>query len=74
MLYLADAEVAAVCDIVAATNIETISLGQWSCDSNGVPLSPPCSWDHNNRGMYCYSGNVVSIDLNTYGLTGKLYL
>ena len=63
-----------LCAVVAATNIETLTLGQWSCDSNGVPQSPPCSWYYNNQGMACFGGGTVwSLILPSYGLQG-IYL
>ena len=61
----------AVCDIVAATNIQALSLNQWSCDSNGIPLSSPCSWSYDSRGAFCSWGYITSLHLPMYGLKGK---
>jgi hypothetical protein len=57
----------AMCDLVAATNIETY-YPSWNC-TNGVPVSSVCSW----TGVECDSNElVVVISLASIGLTGTI--
>ena len=61
-----------MCDIIAATNIQSISgYSQWSCTTGGFTSTAPCTspvWN----GLVCTGNNVVSITLNNFGLTGIL--
>ena len=58
-----------MCDIVAATNIQSI-LSQWSCTTGGVTSTTPCTppvW----TGLSCNSGSVVKLTFTTSpSLTG----
>ena len=60
-----------LCGIIAATNIQSISgYSQWSCTTGGYTSTSPCLslvW----AGLVCSGSNVVSVDVNSIGLTGK---
>ena len=59
------------CDIVAATNIQSVALfSLWSCTTTGVTSSNPCSapvW----QGVICSGSNVISIAVDN-ALVGTL--
>ena len=59
-----------MCDIIAATNIQSISgYSQWSCTTGGVTTTTPCTspvWN----GLTCSGTTIISIYLGTIGLTG----
>ena len=59
-----------LCSLIAATNIESIaSKTMWSCTSDGVTSTNPCSsWS----GISCSGGSIVQLYLNSLGLTGIL--
>jgi len=59
----------ALCDIIAATNIETIgAFSKWSCTNSHVPVTDPCTdqWEYLN----CASSEVVYLFLSSSDLTG----
>jgi hypothetical protein len=57
------------CGIIEATNIASAtSASEWSC-TNGVPVSPACSWNF----VICdSSANVTSLSISGIGLQGDL--
>ena len=58
----------ALCDIVAATNINNINAA-WSCDSNHVPLTPPCGttpWSF----ITCSGNAVTKVEIENAALVG----
>ena len=61
-----------LCGLIAATNIQSISgYSQWSCTTAGYTSSTPCLspvWP----GLSCVGVNVVSVTVNSVGLTGML--
>ena len=62
-----------MCDIIAATNIQSISgYSQWSCTAGGVTSTTPCSapvWN----GLGCSGSNVVFISISSTSLRGNMY-
>ena len=57
----------ALCGLIAATNIHTISgKTMWSCTSLGVTSTNPCTWS----GLTCVNNAVVSISIAGIGLSG----
>ena len=61
----------AICSFIAATNIESIpGKLMWSCTSNGLPSTDPCSflW----YGIGCNSGAIAQLFFNSIGLAGIL--
>ena len=62
----------AICSIIAATNIESISgYEEWSCSSDGLTSTDPCSspvWS----GVTCSGTLIVSLALDTIDLTGMV--
>ena len=63
----------AICGFIAATNIEYISNG-WSCTTDGIPMTDPCSgagfWD----GIMCNGYAVSDLHFSGYGLIGMIML
>ena len=58
-----------ICDIIAATNIESV-FTQWSCTTNGTTSTDPCMspvWD----GVTCTGDNIVAIAMDNSSLTGE---
>ena len=59
-----------LCGLISATNIHSISgYSQWSCSTGGYTTSTPCLspvWP----GLSCAGINVVSVNLNSLGVTG----
>ena len=66
------AQNSAICDIVASTNIRTVSTqySEWNCQS-GFPFTSVCTW----TGLSCDGGgNVLSLAFNNlYGLRGFVF-
>ncbi len=62
----------AICDLIAATNIQTIYT-EWSCDASHVPTSSVCgvsgvaAW----TGLTCTGGDLVQFSVSTTTLTGE---
>ena len=59
----------AMCSLIAATNIESISTHtMWSCNTDGVTSTDPCSplW----TGITCSGSSIVNIDLGSVSVTG----
>ena len=56
-----------ICDIIAATNIQS-KQSQWSCTTAGVTSTPPCAapWS----GVTCSGSTVITINLDSSGITG----
>ena len=56
-----------MCDIIGATNIQTIQ-NQWSCTTTGATTTNPCttSWS----GVGCSGSNIVSINIDSFGVSG----
>lgn len=70
---LSSSENTALCAIVAATNIETVTLGQWSCSIADIPVTDPCSpaW----TGLVCSENESVnSISFSNWALQGTFPL
>jgi hypothetical protein len=65
-----DARDIGICGLVAATNVMTLALSQWTgCDSIGKPVTDPCQW----AGIECSaSSEVVAITLAVELLTGTI--
>lgn len=61
----------AICGFIAATNIEYISNG-WSCTTDGIPMTDPCSgagfWD----GITCGGSTVYWLSLSMRSLRGRI--
>ena len=61
----------ALCGLIAATNIQTISgYSQWSCTTLGISSVAACTapiW----AGVACSGSNVVSITAANIGLSGS---
>ena len=59
-----------LCDIIAATNIQSIpGYSQWSCTAGGVASTPPCIaplW----AGISCSGINLENIAIGAIGMTG----
>ena len=63
----------AVCSFIAATNIENISnYDEWSCTSDGVTSTDPCSpaWS----GVACSGSSIVDLRLVNIGVSGMICL
>ena len=63
----------AICSFIAATNIASISgYTMWSCTSDGITSTDPCSpvWS----GIGCNGSSIVRWDLSSVGLAGTYYL
>ena len=59
-----------LCDIVAATNIQSFR-SLWSCTTAGVASTPPCTppvW----TGITCTGGTVTMINFVSVGITGNM--
>ena len=57
-----------LCDLIAATNIQSVS-SLWSCDSAGNSLlSSSC---YSTTVWSCSGNNVVSLNFNNFDITGK---
>ena len=63
-----------LCDIIAATNIQSISgYSQWSCTTAGVTSTAPCTsplWN----GIACTGNSIIVVSISNNGLTGKFDL
>ena len=63
-----------MCDIIAATNIQSISgYSQWSCTTAGVTSTAPCTsplWN----GIACTGNSIIVVSISNNGLTGKFDL
>ena len=61
-----------MCDIIAATNIQSITgYSQWSCTTAGVTSTPPCTapmW----AGLSCSGSTVISISAPSIGIVGTV--
>ena len=66
----------ALCGLIAATNIESIaSQSMWSCNTNGLTNTDPCStpqWS----GITCDGGMLIvtNINLASVGLAGMIMI
>ena len=66
-INIADAD--AVCGLMAATNIHSITnFSAWSCTTAGAAATNPCSpvW----FGLGCSGGNIVSINIASLPISG----
>ena len=60
----------AICGIIAATNIESISSKtMWFCTSDGLASTDPCFYPVWS-GVSCNGGSIVQLEFNNVGLTG----
>ena len=58
----------ALCNIIASTNVQS-QLTSWSCTTNGLASTDPCTWSN----IYCITEVVVGISFNSMELTGRIY-
>jgi hypothetical protein len=57
------------CDLISSSNISSNSHWEgWECDSNGLPLTPVCSWEQ----ISCLGSTVYSIDLTNGNIFGTI--
>ena len=63
----------ALCKIIAHTNVDEY-YSEWSCDSNGFPMTDPCDINSKGWGMLnCQDGQIVQIS-NFSGFSGNSYM
>ena len=63
----------ALCGFIAATNVQSIATHtMWSCTSDGLTSTDPCSGDW--TGVICSGSTIINLDLNTIGLIGMIDL
>ena len=64
-----------LCGLIAATNIASITnYDEWSCTTDGVTSTDPCTGGSEWTGVVCTTGYVSEININNKGVTGIVNL
>ena len=65
-------QVQAICDLVASTNVASVTSGSWNC-SHGLPVTPVCVGSTSTwAGVTCKYGLVAQVNLKGLHLKGFL--
>ena len=66
----------AICAMIAATNIANISgYEMWSCTTDGIPMTDPCSSMNVWSSIMCsVDGSITDLHFSGYGLIGMIML